>query len=394
MNLKKGSAAFVASLMFFNCTVFGAGLVSLSSSNENAIIPVVKTTEEEVPKRVITYEEAVELAIKNNSSLGELEDKLEALEESEEQLGYALGLQTMPGVPGSVYMDSATVNLLSTLTTVQNGIKTIEDSKRIAKESCELIVKSYMAEIIGAENNFEMMKANLEMSRENTYFNRLKYDMGMLSETEFIKAINDNKTVEQNYRMTELLVENAYNKLGNIIGVRNEKFVIEYEPVYEKYPEQANIIAFANKMADMSPTLKIADRTVEEAEFNMRVVAIDNGKSYDERDRELNAAGRNYNDTRNALLLAVKNGYITVKQAEANIETLKMTLENTQKQYDNAVISRELGYITDVELMGAKLALTKAEGDVKTAILNHDMAKFMLDHPYLSASSGSASQQK
>lgn len=400
MSFRRVSAVFLTAMMTFSCTAYGAGLASISSANPNAITPVVEVTEEEVPARVITYNEAVEMAIKNNSSLRTLEDNLEKLQETEEDLGMALSMVGMPGVPGmptghTYYIDSATATILTSLNTVQNSINTVEDSKEITEAACELTVKNYMNAIISGENNYAMMMDNLEISRATTYFNRIKYDLGMISLTEFNKALNDNKNVEYTVKLTKLALDTAYNNLGNIIGLNDgQKFVIDYSVVYEEYPEQMNLNTFANKLADASPTLKIADRKVDDAEFNKKVVAVDNGTSLEERNRNLEAAGREYNDTRNGLLLAVRNGYITVKQAEANIETLKLTLADTQKQYDNAVISHSLGYITDVELAGAKLGLTKAENDVETAIMNHDLAKFMLDHPYLSASSSTAQKQQ
>ncbi len=392
MKFKRGLAVFAASMMAFNCTAF-AGVVSVIPKGGTVAIEQ-EDTEDEVPARVITYEEAVEMAIKNNSSLKELKEQVEDLEEQQENIGYALYTQTIPGIalPTTTYLDSMTANLLTSLNMINATLDTLEYSEQITKESCELIVKSYMAEIIQSENSLDMMGTNVKMSRQTDYFTRIKYDLGMISETEFNKAINDSKTTEYTYELSKLAVQTSYNKLSRIIGLNNgEKYTIEYAPEYELYPVQNNIEAFVERKLANDPMLKIEDVAVQDAEFRMKFVAIDNGDNYETRNQKLEKAGRSYNDKKRDLELAIKNGYITVKQAEGNIETLKLTLENTQKQYDNAVISHELGYVTEVELMGAKLALTKAESDVQMAILSHDMAKFMLDHPYLGTSS--ASQQ-
>jgi len=391
MKLKRLLAVSMVVTLGLSCTAFAGVAVNIPKGGTVAIEQ--EKTEEEAPVIVLTYEEAVEMAIKNNSSIKQLVESLDDIEDTRQMVGDALYLQTIPGfaTETTTYLDSDTANLLTTLNSLETNIKTVRYTEEILKNTCELMVKNYMTEIIKAENNVAMMETNLEMSRTTTYFNRIKYDLGMISLTELNKAINDNKTTEHTFELTKLARETAYNSLSRLVGFdHGEKYVIEYAPQYEIYPVQNNMDSFVSRKINTDPSLKIVEGQISDAEFGMKFAAIDNSPSYEERKEKVEQAGRNYNDKKNDLVLAIKNGYAAVKQAEGNIETLKLTLANTQKQYDNAVISRELGYITDVELMGAKLALTKAENDVEAAIMSHDLAKFMLDHPYLSAGSASS----
>lgn len=376
MKFKRGIAAFIAAMMVCGCTVFGA-----------------EQTQAEVV-RVIAYEEAVELAIKNNNSLKTLADNLDTLEKQNEKLWDALGLQIIQESQNTpIYLPGSTVSVFTSINTIESSMKNIKYSKEMTEDGCELVVKNYMTAIVNGEKSVEMLKDSFDMVSKNTQFNRIKYDLGMLSETEYKEALNDYTEAKYTLELAEFNLETAYNNLSDIIGLRNgEKFVVEYNVDYEQYPVEADLNAWANSKISNDPMLKIAQNSVDDAEFQMDYVAIDNGTDYDTRDKNLSAAGRDYNDTKNSLILALKNGYITVKQAEINIENKKIALEEAQTAYNNAVLSRQVGYITDTELQGAGIALKKAEADLESAILNHDIAKFMLDRPYMLAQSNSTSK--
>lgn len=388
MGLKRGLAVFMTATLIFGTTAYGAGLATIVDKDGAA----VESEQAEVPVRTITYEEAVELAVKNNSSLKKLADEMDTLEDQKEQLWYMLALKALPESMQPVVIPNSTISLFENVNAIETGMDTIKYSKQMTEEACELMVKNYFAAIVQNENNLEMVKKNCEMVSKTTHFNRLKYDLGMISETEFKAALNEHKAAEYNVQLMQMSVDTAYNNLKRLIGIKDEKVVIDYAPVFSEYPVQADLDVFANRKIINAPTLLMAEDTVEAAEFKMNYIALDNATSYESREKNLNDAGRKYNDTKNDLLLAVKNGYFAVKQAELNIANLEAKLEEAERTYETAKLSHSLGYVTDVELIGAGLGVDSARNNYETAVLNHDLAKFMLDHPYLSA--GSSTQQK
>lgn len=371
MKFKRFAAVFMAALMVGGCTAFAAE----------------PTAEAETPQvRVITYDEAVDLAIKNNTNIKSLKDNVETLEDNQEKLGNALFYQTIPGVSQSetTYLDSNTVGILTSLNTIETSLKNAKYSEKMLKDGCELVVKNYMTQIVNGERNVDMLTDSLKISSENLRFAGIKYDLGMISETDYTTAKSDYEKTKLNLDMTKLNLETNYNGFSRLIGLKtDEKYIVDYNIAYEKYPDVSDVNGLANRLIYDDPSLKIAEGTVNNAEFGMKYVALENGDNYDTRKQSVTDAGRKYNDTKNDLVLAVKNGYITVKQAELNIERLTLNVENAQKAYDNAVVSHKVGYITDIQLEGAELALKSAKAELAEAIQSHDMAKFMLERPYM-----------
>ena len=76
MGFKRGLAVLMTATLIFGTTAYGAGLATIVDKDGAA----VKSEQAEVPVRTITYEEAVELAVKNNSSLKKLADEMDTLE--------------------------------------------------------------------------------------------------------------------------------------------------------------------------------------------------------------------------------------------------------------------------------------------------------------------------
>lgn len=371
MNFKKGVAVFMAALMVSGCTVFAA------ESQTTADTPEV---------RIITYDEAVELAVKNNTSIKSLKDNIETLEDNQEKLGDALFLQTIPGAPTSnvTYLDSTTASILTSLNTIETNLKNAKYSERMLKDGCELVVKNYMTQIVNGERNVDILTDSLSISSENMKFAGIKYDLGMISETEYTTAKNDYENTKITLELTKLNLETNYNGFSRLLGLKDgEKYTVSYDIEYEKYPDQTDLTGLINKLTYDDPSLKIAEGTVNDAEFSMKYVAFENGASYSTREQNVTDAGRKYNDTKADLELAVKNGYITVKQAELNIDKLIIAEENAQKTYDNAVVNHKVGYITDIQLKSAELALKSAKAELTEAIQSHDLAKFMLERPYM-----------
>ena len=108
-----------------------------------------------------------------------------------------------------VVIPNSTISLFENVNAIETGMDTIKYSKQMTEEACELMVKNYFAAIVQNENNLEMVRNNCEMVSKTTHFNRLKYDLGMISETEFKAACDYYEKIS---------VENPESELRNFFA--------------------------------------------------------------------------------------------------------------------------------------------------------------------------------
>lgn len=371
MKFKRGIAVFMAMMVFCTTTAFGG-----------------ETTTEENPVRVISYDEALELATKHSYELKSSKLEMEKLEDSREDVWYALDGQTTPGTStGTTYLDSFSATYLNSLNAIEASIKTLKYSDEIQKVGLETQLLTYLLSTQVMEDSINICEETVEISRQTTHFARIQYDLGLISKNELDEAISKNSEIENTYEKVKNSYAQQYNSFASFLGLKDTNFVVDYEFVYEAYPECGDLDAFANRLASNDLSLKILDNQVSVAQFSKDFTALEDGASFDERNRDLASAGINYNKGKDQLVLSIKNAYLDLKNIELEIEDLNRDLENTKKSYETGLLQYELGYITKTELKGMELALKQAETELKEFEMNHTLNKFLLNHPYLLATS-------
>lgn len=374
MKLKRSIAVLAAMVMACQTTVFGAE----------------KTTSQESTKRVITVDEAIKLARDNNSTIKDLENTREALAVYLDIFWETKGEYAWPTSGKSrTYLDDELYSATSSLQTLESSIEGNKMGLSIAELVAELGVKTSMVYIDSLKDSLEILKINVDISRKNTNFSRIKYDLGMISKNDLDEDIRQNQKVENTYETAKLSYDSAMQQFANLLGLKDTDFVVEYTYDYEPYPEITDLDSLAMTVMRESLALEQQQLAVDSAEWNnnVRPKSDIEGDWYDlqirrtELQLNLTEMEITYAQMEKDLAVSIKNLYRTIKSLELEVQDCAAEVEKAQTDYDNAVLNHELGYLTDVQLLSAEFALESAKLSYKQKIFEHENAVWTIEHP-------------
>ncbi|MCA0854521.1 TolC family protein [Clostridioides difficile] len=142
-----------------------------------------------------TQEEYIKALDEYNKKLDEYESAINALNQyNAEKTNYATGLTTY-------------ANYLQQKFNTENGLVTLEDSKKALKKG---LIDSY-AQLLALEDTIQITKKQLDLSEKQLKNTKLRYDLGLITLTDYKKQVVSNEDAKNSY---DTLIVN-YNSLKN-----------------------------------------------------------------------------------------------------------------------------------------------------------------------------------
>lgn len=367
MMLRKGLAVLLA-MGLFSTTAFAAET----------------TTEKMEP---MTYEKAVELATKNNTSLTDLSEKMNYLSENKSDLVKSGETGMRPGNEGElVIMDSVRLGRLSAM----NGISTTLEISNLTKEVTSQVVvasvKSSLADIKLGQENLSVMESALAQQRQSLAYARVKASLGMLSSNQLKTMEAETVQMEQNKNQMAYNLEKAYTDFNYVLGLSSEKrYDVDYQVEVTPVKLDTNSIeTHIDRALGQDASLKIAKAQMDSAGFSYLTMS-DSSTVADYRAAEFSIAEseRAYADAKKSKKNAMRTAYIQLQQMEATQKTLEADLEKAQMNYDQALVNYQVGNIAKLTLEQAQLGLERAKVDMEKNQYDYDVLKYTFEHPSL-----------
>ena len=342
----------------------------------------------------ITLDEAVEIALAHSSSISSLEDTLDTLEKSRDTLYSAHDTWAMyaaaSGVVGDEYL-----NFLNTFVELDTNINNISKYEKLTEEGLRYGLMTIAVYINETEAAIAMQEENVAIAREQNLMDQTKYRLGLISRNELTELNAQYESTK--YTLEELKLSNdaLYLSLYKTMGTgynKKYKIILESELVPIEVTDK-NLDSTITRELSEDVYLKILKNSVDSAEFSKNVFSSQ-GPSYDTRKKNLNAANRNYKDGKAAVESAARESYNNILKYEQKNEVLVKEMEVAANTYNTMQVNRQVGYVTDLQLRQAHMALDAAQLNIDTNTYSHMLEKYIFEHPYVKAaasSSGSAS---
>ena len=344
-------------------------------------------------KMVLTYDKAVELAIKNNSNISTLEEAIDLMEKNQETTVDRLGnTSVMTSDSETRTMNATKGTLLTTAKTMESNIKTSKYNKQLIETGCEYLVKSYFNNIQLAESGLELLKKNYSIQQDSCNQDLLKFRLGMISKNDLTASQNSLAKMKSNVEQTELAIANAYDGLANALGLKTgTAFEIDYTVEYTPFELGKSVESYISTSLSKDPSIKIYETKLELAK-KLKSISVYSTQiySYLEKENNVSSASRELKDAKDAMEKNITAAYNNIKKYEAERASLEAALSDAQTTYETAKINCELGNITDFQLKQAELGVLNAENNLLTNACNHDLEIFGFNNPSML---GSASAQ-
>ncbi len=353
------------------CLSMAMGVCAFAAEN--------KAAEAEVQK--ITYEEAVEMAIKNSSSFATLSDNIKLAEKNREQLSQSLSFTLPPNAPVSLVIEeSSYYNGLSQLKSLQATLDNKKYNTQILKSAVEKTVLEAFNNIYITEINLINAEKSLELKAPSEEWNQLKYRLGMISKNALESATVAYNDAKSDLEKIKLNRDLCYVDLKSFLGISSDKKIsIDFSPEYVKIDEIKNLEAEINRRISVAPNIKLAESSAEMADFLMSYYVM--GESYTAKENSQNAANRSLKDIKKAFFVALNNTYTSIISYEKDIADAKAEIAAMETSYASSVISFENGTLTKYALDGLAFNIQGKKNALDTLIAKHSILLFTFNNP-------------
>lgn len=238
------------------------------------------------------------------------------------------------------------------------------------------------------------LKEKIEFLERKLKTERLKYDYGMLS----LSALQDVEgalfSAKQNLVVLEKELDAAYTDLNYALGYpESQRDLPEYDLKYVPLPQ----IDLEKKIKDDTsgdPYLWFASQQRELAQFALTTYEYNaESQSWTLTKLDLSSANLNAANTEKALAKTIRSRYDQLRLLEENLESLKITLDQTKRNVNVARLQFDIGMITKIQLEEARMNVCDLEVQIHELQLKHKQLTEIFEKPYLAPDYVSGSGQ-
>ena len=358
--------------------VFAAEALSAAQQGVQ-VTPVKELTEEEkaalqLPK--LTAEEALAKAKKHSPDLREIQDTLDYLDDTLDDIDRSAGgTVTVPNVEYKKWVNDGWQKVVSAVYQAEQGKKQARIGEDLQNLGLEVSVKSYFTSI---KKNAEIQKELYEQGQEK---NRL----GLLSKYNLNQLEIAAKQAQDNVALLEASMEQLYIKLNDLMGEKADaRFEYVYDVTYTPYKLSLPMEQYLNAALKKDLTIQLKELALDSAKFTKNYVGESNTR-LDSNTQEYNydTAKRNLKTAKTDKEMAIRNAYLQLQQMETQITSAQSSLTKAQADYRAAQINLRAGNVTKTAVEQAEMGVVSAQNSLNQLIYNYDMLVFTFENPSL-----------
>ena len=358
--------------------------------------------------KVMSYEDALQAAINKNSSLKNLDDSLNYLQEARDDISnnlkmaedsyasysFLLSAAANDGLTDTQALQAQVTSSISSTISAMNSMKSADVNKSLKgvneemiKDSVEVTLKNYITSIKTAKMNIALLEENVKLGQENIENMELKLSVGMESEQNVSTAKLEQKTLESNLESAKLSLSKLKQSLNNLIGAdANDDIEIEYTVSFDKI-DDVQLESYVAMKTQNDPSIKVLKSNVELAEYAKRIKANATNSEKISLTNDINTATRKLTDGQDSMATNIRTAYDSIKQLEEQNKANKAKVQKAIEDYNSVVVSYQAGMATNYQVSQAKLGILNAEIALEQNAIDYDMLTFTFYKPYMLSSS-------
>jgi len=392
--IRKIALGLVACLAFSAVPAYAsAGVITLLPCPSEAVVSE--------NARVLTLEQAFELARRNNSSIDALSD---AMIFSEQQRRLLTVDYNNAWRFGMGLMDHTAATLDRAIRSIDQAIGNAPAQTRMMETLNDFLVLNAVYTIHGLEIDLIVLNEAIAVNTVTLRHTELRNSLGMASDAEVTSARQILETSRARLRSLNIGLESQRAGLNYLLGlpastdvVIKHDFSIETGDISTRV---GNIHAYADRQAARDPSLQILRRQLENAQHNYDTTQnwLQNAQQVlptqilnreaNATDRAsmlnaLNTASRDLIDATDNLRENIRNTYNQLRQLEEQQEVLLIDLQSAHDLYNTMKVNLAAGMATQHAVNDVRLLILIAEGNIIRNALNYQLLLFRFDSPFL-----------
>ena len=359
--------------------VFAAEALSAAQQGVQ-VAPVKELTEEEkaalqLPK--LTAEEALAKAKKHSPDLREIQDTLDYLDDTLDDIDTAPAIQFVER--------QFRRRRFRRTRQAEQGKKQARIGEELQNLGLEVSVKSYFTSIKSSEDSLALTKKNAEIQKKLYEQGKEKNRLGLLSKYNLNQLEIAAKQAQDNVALLEASMEQLYIKLNDLMGEKADaRFEYVYDVAYTPYKLSLPMEQYLNAALKKDLTVQLKELALDSAKFTKNYVGESNTR-LDSNTQEYNydTAKRNLKTAKTDKEMAIRNAYLQLQQMETQITSAQSSLTKAQADYRAAQINLRAGNVTKTAVEQAEMGVVSAQNSLNQLIYNYDMLVFTFENPSL-----------
>lgn len=330
--------------------------------------------------KTLDYETAVDMAIKNDSSLKKIADQIDVTLQNREDMFMG---DVRPGSSSQLVVLSAQrLAYLSGIHSLDASYRISEITEDVTKIGIRAAVKNSFSTITLNQSKLELLKKNYDLQRQLLAQATLKNQVGMMSKKDLEDLNRQTQQMAEQIRQLQMSIDNAYIALNDLIGVAPEdRYEIINDVEYTPLEMNMSIDMYVSRKLSTDQSLQMQQIAVENAEFSAKTISLGTtGSEHRTSELEATNTARDYKNAKESKEKSIREAYIQLQQLESMRKNLETDLEKAKSDLEKVTVNYSVGNVTEITLKQASLAVDSIENSLLENTLNHDLLMFTFDN--------------
>ena len=309
----------------------------------------------------LTFDDAVEKALRNNSSLNNLKASMD-LAETQLELQY-LEAYSSDGFSGLI-------SFLNSQSSYQNN----ELSVVAQEESVKHSMKESFINIIELQRNIALSELSLKNDELNLALSKIKLSNGKISQSEYDNLNLAYNTAKEQLETQKDTLELEYVSLNILMGTDiNERYNFVMEAVYEPFELDIPVESYINGKVASSNSVRQAEKSYETTKQTSKLTPLNSSEigGYQSAQNSLNSAEMSYEDAKDSVYESLYQKYNSIVQEEKDYTAGLDELKLLQDEFERTQVKYLSGNASYYELLTAQYNVAEKENTLLSSVYSH-----------------------
>ena len=310
----------------------------------------------------LTFDDAVEKALRNNSSLNNLKASMD-LAETQLEIQYLEAYSSEDGFSGLI-------SFLNSQSSYQNSELSIVAQEESVKHSMK---QSYI-NIIELQRNIALSELALKNDELNLALSKIKLSNGKISQSEYDNLNLAYNTAKEQLETQKDTLEMEYVSLNILMGTDiNKRYNFVMDAVYEPFELDIPVESYINGKVALSNSVRQAEKSYETTKQTAKLTPLNSSEigSYQSAQNSLNSAEMSYEDAKDSVYESLYQKYNSIVQEEKDYTAGLDELKLLQDEFERVQVKYLNGNASYYELLTAQYNVAEKENTLLSSVYSH-----------------------
>ena len=336
----------------------------------------------------LTYEEAVELALKNSMELKNARQNVVQAEEMRDHLSRMRTFGYTPFGPGYDYQDALDRELLLNFLQADIAWQMARKQVGILEEAIALQVRSAYDAVLKKLDEIEVSDLTLAYAAEKVRQAEIKAERGMESLFNLQMLREDYNEEKQKRDVLEKQLEEAFLGLNELLGLEKEERPNLKGEFLPDWLEDVNLERHLTRVLNGNPLYWLQLQKYRMAEYGLALYNNFVGaEPYKVKEIDVLKEKNNLAAMKEDLETTILSLYNQLQQLENQYALLEVNLAKAQKALDAVTARYAQGMAVAIDVQQAELAIAQLEHQLQNILITYEQLKILFEKPWLKSAS-------